>query len=186
MTTPDEPPITPSDDSRDGARLRERLEYDDRRLLAECHVDIYRASGPGGQHRNKVSSAVRLRHQPTGFVVTATERRSQHENKTNALSRLREAIAIGIRRPPPEEVAWPATVQIHQGRLKVNPKNPAYWEVLALALDELLDCAGQIAKAAGRLNVSTSSFTKFLAEHDKAWTEANQIRGAFGLGPLKR
>ena len=50
-------------------------ELDDDDLLAQCRVETMRGSGPGGQHRNKVESAVRLTHEPTGIVVTASERR---------------------------------------------------------------------------------------------------------------
>ena len=49
--------------------------------------------GPGGQHRNKTESGVRLVHRPTGVVVTATERRSQLQNRGAALERLRERLA---------------------------------------------------------------------------------------------
>src|SRR6266446_2092799 len=66
-------------------------------LLAQCAVDTYRASGPGGQKRNKTSSAVRLRHQPTGLIVIAEESRSQHENKAKALQRLRRALFLELR-----------------------------------------------------------------------------------------
>src|SRR5215471_4329909 len=69
----------------------------DAQLLAQCEVDTYRASGPGGQKRNKTSSAVRLRHGPTGLVVIAEESRSQHENKAKALRRLRQALFLQIR-----------------------------------------------------------------------------------------
>jgi protein subunit release factor B len=50
------------------------------------------ASGPGGQHRNKTESGVRLTHRPTEISVTATERRSQLQNRGVALERLREGL----------------------------------------------------------------------------------------------
>ncbi len=68
---------------------RRSLQLDDEHLLAECAVDTYVASGPGGQHRNKTESGVRLLHLPTGVMVTATERRSQPQNRSRALERLR-------------------------------------------------------------------------------------------------
>lgn len=62
-------------------------------LQAECEEEFFIASGPGGQHRNKTESGVRLVHRPTGVVVTATERRSQAQNRGAALERLRERLA---------------------------------------------------------------------------------------------
>src|SRR3982751_104241 len=82
----------------------------DAQLLDQCAVDTYRASGPGGQKRNKTSSAVRIRHGPTGLIVIAEESRSQHENRAKALRRLRQALFLEIRDDPggalsPERVA---------------------------------------------------------------------------------
>src|SRR5437868_8206379 len=71
----------------------------DAQLLAQCEVDTYRASGPGGQKRNKTSSAVRLRHPPSGLLVIAEESRSQHENRARALRRLRQALYLKVREP---------------------------------------------------------------------------------------
>ncbi|RME52992.1 MAG: peptide chain release factor-like protein [Deltaproteobacteria bacterium] len=68
-------------------------------LLAECEVETFRGSGPGGQHRNKTESAVRLRHIPTGIVVTATESRSQYRNRVVALARLRKRLEAWNTRP---------------------------------------------------------------------------------------
>src|SRR2546430_13009230 len=71
----------------------------DHELLAQCAVDTYRASGPGGQKRNKTSSAVRIRHPASGLAVIAEESRSQHENRAKALARLRHALHLHIREP---------------------------------------------------------------------------------------
>jgi peptide chain release factor 2 len=64
----------------------------DEELLRECEIDTFRSSGPGGQHVNKTESAVRLKHVPSGIVVTSQQERSQHRNKALCLQRLRKKI----------------------------------------------------------------------------------------------
>lgn len=68
------------------------LPESDEDLLRECEVETFRASGPGGQHVNKTESAVRLKHLPSGLVVTSREERSQHRNKSICLHKLREKV----------------------------------------------------------------------------------------------
>ena len=75
------------------------LPESDEDLLRECEVDTFRSSGPGGQHVNKTESAVRLRHLPSGVVVTSRQERSQHQNKALCLRKLREKIARLNHRP---------------------------------------------------------------------------------------
>src|SRR5712692_1276477 len=87
----------------------------DAQLLEQCAVDTYRASGPGGQKRNKTSSAVRLRHLPSGLIVIAEESRSQHENRARALRRLRQAIYLKIRDLLPPEALTPAALAERAG-----------------------------------------------------------------------
>jgi protein subunit release factor A len=57
-------------------------------LERDCDIQYFIATGPGGQHRNKVETGVRLTHRPTGIVVTATERRSQRANREAAFERM--------------------------------------------------------------------------------------------------
>jgi hypothetical protein len=68
-------------------------------LLADCDEIRTRRGGPGGQHRNKVSTAVVIRHRPTGITAEASERRSQTLNRTVAIRRLRLRLAIEVRTP---------------------------------------------------------------------------------------
>ena len=70
-------------------------------LERDCDLEFFVAGGPGGQHRNKTSSAVRLKHRPTGIIIVASERRSQHQNRAEALERLRERLArLAVKRKP--------------------------------------------------------------------------------------
>ena len=61
-------------------------------LEREVVIDVFRASGPGGQHVNKTESALRLRHPPSGVVVTAQDSPSQHRNRETAFERLVEKL----------------------------------------------------------------------------------------------
>ena len=76
------------------------LPESDEELLRECEVETFRSGGPGGQHVNKVETGVRLKHLPSGVVVNCREERSQHRNKMNCLSKLREEVArLNYRKP---------------------------------------------------------------------------------------
>lgn len=78
-----------------------RLPEDDDELLSECRVDVFRATGPGGQGVNTTDSAVRLTHLPSGIVVTCRRERSQLRNKNECLARLRGRIEELLAPPPP-------------------------------------------------------------------------------------
>jgi protein subunit release factor B len=71
----------------------------DEELLAECEVQTFRASGPGGQNVNRRETAVRLRHRPSGATVVCQRERSQLRNKLIALEQLREKLERLTHRP---------------------------------------------------------------------------------------
>ncbi len=61
-------------------------------LLAECEVDTLSGSTSGGQRANKVETGIRLRHQPSGLIVTSKSSRSQFRNKALAVAELRRRL----------------------------------------------------------------------------------------------
>ena len=162
----------------------------DAQLLAQCAVDTYRASGPGGQKRNKTSSAVRLRHPPSGLAVIAEESRSQHANRARALRRLRQALYLKVREELPAAAAAAArpeygTARDGDGRLHLGRKDPRYWPVVGLVLDVLQAAGGRVREAAEALGISTGNLIDFLQSDDKVWEQANQLRSRFGHKPLR-
>lgn len=89
----------------------------DEDLLDECEVQVYRSSGPGGQHANKTESAVRMRHIPSGIAVQCQEERSQLLNKLKCLARLRERIELANHRDPPRIATKPSKGSARRGRI---------------------------------------------------------------------
>ena len=83
------------------------MEHSRRFRLDEVVITHVRGSGPGGQHRNKRWTGVRVEHLPTGITVTATERRSQGQNLEAALERLESKLEAFYFRPAPRHATKP-------------------------------------------------------------------------------
>lgn len=160
-------------------------------LIAQCEVDRYRASGPGGQHRNKTESAVRLRHKLTGVSAIGEDSRSQSENKLHAVRRLRAAIALEVREPVVLEGYAPsprlaAFVAAGTGPLGAKTRlTGEYWAAIAELLDLIVTNNLEIGTSAQRLGMTTGALSKLLL-HDEAVARAvNDLRRAKAMRPLR-
>jgi len=162
-------------------------------LLNQCAVDTYRASGPGGQKRNKTSSAVRLRHLPSGLIVIAEESRSQHENRGRALRRLRQALYLQLRDDLSPQALRPESLAAHpdyllardaDGRLHLGRKDARFWPAVGVVLDVLQAVQARVGEAAAALGISTGNLIDFLETEPKVWEQANLLRRRFGQKAL--
>lgn len=99
--------MTEARKSPEELRQTYRLPGDDEALLSECDVSYFKSSGPGGQHKNRTMSAVRLFHRPSGMVTIGKRDRSQRKNLEAALTRLREKLARALEKPKPRKKTAP-------------------------------------------------------------------------------
>lgn len=92
-------------------------------LLAECDVQAFHASGPGGQSVNTSDSAVRIRHIPSGITVVCRRERSQLHNKRLCLERLRERLKAMMAPPPPPRRATRKSRGVRAGELAAKARH---------------------------------------------------------------
>ncbi|MGO8748236.1 MAG: peptide chain release factor family protein [Thermoguttaceae bacterium] len=155
-------------------------------LWEACDVERLRRSGPGGQHRNKVETAVRVAHRPTGVRAEASERRSQAANRNVALARLRINLALEIRR------AWPVAgasllwrSRCSGGRIGVSIRHADFPTLLAEALDAVQASCDDLGAAAALLGTTSSQLIRFLQKEPRAFSLLNDRRRQHGLRPVK-
>jgi hypothetical protein len=172
------------------ARVDHVLASDDA-LIAQCEVDRYRASGPGGQHRNKTESAVRLRHKLTGVTAIGEDSRSQAENKMHAVRRLRAAIALEVREPVQLDGYVPSrrlAAFVAAGTAPLGAKTRLtgeYWAAMGELLDLLVAGNLEIGTTAQRLGISTGALSKLLLHDDVVGRAVNDLRRAKNMRPLR-
>jgi hypothetical protein len=156
-------------------------------LLADCDIRRTRRGGPGGQHRNKVETAVVVTHRPSGIAGQAAERRSQDLNRQAAIQRLRVNLALQLRTPPTAESGPSETwrARIRGGKIVVSPDHDDFPALLAEALDRLAAADWDAGAAAKRLAVSASQLVKFLKTEPAAFLQLNRERQRRELLPLK-
>jgi hypothetical protein len=169
----------------------EHILASDEELVRQCDVDRYRASGPGGQHRNKTESAVRVRHRATGVAAHADDSRSQHENKARAVKRLRGALALGVREPVALDgfVASARLAAVVAGGTaplgEKTRQTAGYWVAMAQLLDLFVAAGAEVAVAAGHLGIGSAALSRLLTHDPLVQRTVNELRAQRGLRPLR-
>lgn len=158
---------------------------DEATLLSQCRLHFTRRGGPGGQHRNKVDSAVVITHLPTQIIAEANERRDQSQNRRVAVARLRRQLAWLVRSEVPSEVSplWRARCIENPG--DVSPEHWDYPTLVAEAFDRIVECNWELSTAARLLDVTTSRLTKLLRADRQTLEWANRQRAAYNFPAIR-
>ena len=157
---------------------RHPVDLDEASFLRDVEFRFERRRGPGGQHRNKVETAVVARHRPTGIEAEANRRRSQAENRRAALRQLRLELALRVRIPQ-RAASFPSPLweryRTPHG-IRVAVSNDDFPRVVA----EWFDCWAahdwRFDRAAEQLRVTTGQMLRFLRRHKRVYQMYERLR----------
>lgn len=137
----------------------EILQMTDSELSACCEFEFFKGSGNGGQKRNKTSSAVRARYRAADLAVTDCSERSQHDNRRNALRKLRMELALRFRVAPAVPPESPVCAMTHE-------RYPLW---IAHLLDVLDESGWELRRAAATLGSTPSALGKTVRRDPWLW-----------------
>ena len=170
------------------------LLIDDDKLLALCKVDYFLSSKPGGQHRDKKVSSVRLKLKNTRIVVSASENRSLNKNIKIALKKLRIEVTCQLRSNIDlnsfisifklDEV-FDRTGLIINRKLLYSSSNKNYLPLCAFILDYLHNDKWGISAFSKKFSISNTNIVSFLSKEKRLLVWVNQERVKNGMNLLK-
>ena len=150
------------------------LSADDEALSALCRLEFSRGSGNGGQKRNKTSSAIRVRHLPTGVTAEDTAERSWFRNRANALRKLRLKLSL-LYRDEPAPLPRPVCALEHA--------DYPLWR--AVLLDAAEEYGFEPKPTAEFLGMSPSALVKLFYRDKELWENINRKRQTLGKSSLR-
>ncbi len=150
------------------------LQLSDGELGAECTFESFKGSGNGGQKRNKTSSAVRVRHQPTGMTAEDAVERSWFRNRAAALRKIRLKIALEYREVP---------APLPRAACALDHADYPLWR--AVLLDAVSASGFEPKPAAEMLGITPSCLVKLLYRDPELWEHVSRERQKLGKNRLK-
>lgn len=153
-------------------------------LLKDCEITRTRRSGPGGQHRNKVETAIVIEHNPSGIRAEANEERSQARNQSVAVERLRLNLALQLRR------SWAKPSDLLRKRrrgtrIEVSASHADFATIIAETLDVFALKELDHKQTAEALECSSSQLIKLWKKSPLVFQWVNEQREAESLFRLR-
>lgn len=164
--------------------------WSEQELLSQCRLTFSRASGPGGQNRNKVETSVQLEFLPAGIIASASERRTQIENRKVAIMRLRCKLAVEFRASAIGESSGPSIgsetwrVYCRDGRVDISDSNHDWPSILAEVIEALARSDWNVSEVAMMFETSSSQLVKLLKKYGPAFQLFNAERKSRGQKPF--
>jgi hypothetical protein len=152
----------------------ELLKMNDAELTGCCRLEFFKATGNGGQKRNKTSSAVRVLLNGTDLRAEDCTERSQHRNRSNAIQKLKLLIALNVRQPSGSSLP----------RMECSMSAPDYPLFAAQLFDILEECGYDHKSSAAKCGITSSALLKKLARDPKIFQEFSRRRELLGLPKL--